>query len=85
MPTTATDILIPPGGGDGRESQAVAAAAASQREMSDETLRRSGMGALGVAAVIVVLGTDDRRQPVVNDPITLHGDEVRCVYGPFFL
>ena len=35
---------------------------------------------------IAVLGRyyvdDQRRQPVVSDPITLHGDDARCVYGP---
>jgi len=51
-------------------------------------VRHSGMGALGAAAVIVILGgyyADDQWWPVVNDPITLHGDDAQCVYGPFFL
>ena len=29
--------------------------------------------------------TDDRWRPVVNDHITLHGDDARFVYGRFFL
>jgi len=52
-------------------SRAVAAAAASRQEMSGE-MRWDGY-------------TDDRQQPVINDPIMLHGDNAWCVYGPFFL
>jgi len=55
-----------------------------QQQVGGRCMVRCGeMGALGVDAGGYY--ADNWRQPVVNDPITLHGDHARCVYGPFFL